>query len=306
VIGRVDTAAALEWVRSAVPSAREVVLDRDRPWAAMYRVPTLEGQLWFKACGEVQAFEPRLTSELATRWPDRVVRVLAHDAERRWLLTADAGSDVGVAGNPPELWLRILPRYAELQIGEVEHVDAHLEGGVPDMRLETLPGRFDQLVARELPFDADEVARLRSFAPHFADLCRQLAAEHPVHSIQHDDLHMRSLFQDGDTLRILDWGDSSIAHPFGSLVVTFRFLEELNGLPPAHPWFDRLRDAYLEPWGRGFEATFDLAIRVAMLAQLCSWLRHRDAMPEEARVGFDQQFRIVLRRALARVVDRVV
>lgn len=306
MIAPVDTEAAFDWVRSAAPTAREMVLDRERPWAAMYRVATADGQLWFKACSEVQAFEPRLTAKLATRWPDRVVRVLAHDAPRRWLLTADAGNDVGLAGNPPELWLRILPRYAELQIGEADNIEAHLEGGVPDMRLAALPGRFDQFVARELPFEPGEVARLRSFAPRFAELGRQLAAEHPVSSIQHDDLHMRSLFQDGETLRILDWGDSSIAHPFGSLVVTFRFLEELNGLAPSDPWFERLRDAYLEPWGRGLEATFDLAMRVAMLAQLCSWLRHRDAMPDEARVGFDKQYAIVMRRALARVVDRVV
>jgi hypothetical protein len=306
VIGRVDTTAALEWIRSAVPEAGEMVLDRERPWAAIYRIPTPDGQLWFKACSETQAFEPRLTAELASRWPDRLVRVLSHDPERRWLLTADAGDDVGQAGNPPELWLRILPRYAELQIGEVQRVEEHLQAGVPDMRLETLPGRFAALVERDLPFEPDEVARLRQFEPRFAELCAQLTAEHPVYSIQHDDLHMRSLFQDGETLRILDWGDSSIAHPFGSLVVTFRFLEELNGLPPSDPWFDKLRDAYLEPWGRGLTATFDLAMRVAMLAQLCSWLRHRDAMPDEARVGFDKQYSIVLRRALARVVDRVV
>ena len=306
MIGQVDTAVALEWIQSAVPSATELVLERERPWAAIYRVPTRGGLLWFKVCSEVQAFEPRLSAELASRWPDRVVRVLAHDADRRWLLTADAGDDIGKAGNPPELWLRILPRYAELQIGETQHVVAHLEAGVPDMRLETLPGRFDQFVARDLPFAPREVARLRAFAPHFAVLCRQLAATLPIHSIQHDDLHMRSVFQDGHTLRILDWGDSSIAHPFASLVVTFRFLEELNGLSPTDPWFDRLRDAYLEPWGRRLEGTFDLAMRVGMLAQLASWLRHRDAMPDDARVAFDKQYTIVFRRALARVVDRVV
>ena len=35
--------------------------------------------------------------------------------------------------------------------------------------------------------------------------------------------------------RVLDWGDASISHPFASLVVTFRFLEEVTGLPPGDP-----------------------------------------------------------------------
>jgi aminoglycoside phosphotransferase (APT) family kinase protein len=163
--------------------------------------------------------------------------------------------------------------------------------------------RFGELLRREdLPFGAGEMERLRMFAPRFAELCHELATRHPVHSIQHDDLHHRSLFQDGTSLRILDWGDSSIAHPFASLVVTFRFLEEFNGLSPTDPWFARLRDAYLEPWGSDLVETFDLAMRVGMVAQLCAWLRHRDAMDEEARRAFDQQFGIVLRRALARAV----
>ena len=50
-------------------------------------------------------------------------------------------------------------------------------------------------------------------------------------------------------LRVLDWGDASIGHPFFSLFETFRFLVELNRIPPGDRWFARLTDAYLEPWG---------------------------------------------------------
>jgi hypothetical protein len=305
VIGPVDTAAALEWIRTVAPTAKEMVLERERAWAAIYRVPTTGAEVWFKACSPVQAFEPRLTAELAARWPDRVVRVLAHDAARRWLLTADAGRSVDSAGNLPQIWLRALPLYAELQMGEVQHVEAHLAHDVPDRRTETLPATFEELVHRrhELPLEPNEMERLRGFLPRFAEMCRRLADAHPVHSVQHDDLHHRSVYLDGPAIRILDWGDASIAHPFASLVVTFRFLEERNGLAPDDPWFDRLRDAYLEPWGRGLAETFDLAMRVGMVAQLSAWLRHRDAMSPDDRRAFDGQFAIILRRALAHAIS---
>ena len=307
MIEGLDLVAAEAWIRAVVQPSGPIVLERERAWATILRIPLADGQAWFKACGVAQAFEPRLTAELAARWPDRIVRVLAHDPDRAWLLTADAGQPVSIAGNPPEVWLRALPAYAELQIGEVEHVDEHLAHGVQDLRIAALPGRFDDLLRREdLPLEPEEMERLRRFAPRFAELCERLAADHPVRSIQHDDLHMRSLFDDGTSLRILDWGDASIGHPFASLVTTFRFLEELNGLAPADPWFERLRDAYLEPWGRGLARTFELAMRVGMVAQLCAWLRHRDAMPEAAAHTFDQQFAIVLRRALSRAVDPVI
>ena len=307
MIEGLDLAAAEAWIRAVVQPTGPIVLERERSWATIVRVPLAKGQAWFKACGVVQAFEPWLTAQLAARWPDRVVHVLAHDPERAWLLTADAGQPVSTAGNPPDVWLRALPTYAELQLGEAERVQDHLAHGVQDLRVAALPARFDDLLRRkDLPLEAGEMDRLRRFAPRFVELCERLAAEHAVQSIQHDDLHMRSLFDDGTTLRILDWGDASIGHPFASLVTTFRFLEEFNGLTPDDPWFARLRDAYLEPWGRGLLRTFELATRVGMLAQLCAWLRHRDAMPDDAARTFDQQFAIVLRRALARVVEPVI
>ena len=52
--------------------------------------------------------------------------MLAHDEQRSWLLLADAGRPVGDFGNPPETWLTMLPRYAELQRGEVAYVADHV------------------------------------------------------------------------------------------------------------------------------------------------------------------------------------
>jgi hypothetical protein len=80
-----------------------------------------------------------------------------------------------------------------------------------------------------------------------------------------------SLYVRGKQLRLLDWGDASISHPFASLVVMFRFLEEITKLPPDDPWFARLRDAYLEPWGRGLVGAFALAIRVGTFAHSIGW-----------------------------------
>jgi aminoglycoside phosphotransferase (APT) family kinase protein len=126
-----------------------------------------------------------------------------------------------------------LPRYAELQRGEAAHTLEHLAHAVPDLRLATLPARYEDLLRHELPLEDDELRRLRRFATHFADLCGDLAAQNIPETVQHDDLHMANVYTDGEHLRLLDWGDASIAHPFASLVVTFRFLEEVNHLPPA-------------------------------------------------------------------------
>jgi Phosphotransferase enzyme family len=295
----VDRAAAENWIRAHVEPVGTIETAHERPWATVLRVPLADGVAWFKACAPVQAFEPRLSRELFARWPDRVAEVLGQDEGRAWLLLADAGTPVGAFGNPPEAWLTVLPLYAELQRGEAERANDHLAHGVPDLRVETLPARFEELLQLALPLDRDEIEGLKRFAPRFAELCVELAAGGVPKTIQHDDLHMANLYAAGDRLRVLDWGDSSISHPYASLVVTFRFLEQTNKLPPVDPWFARLRDAYLEPWGSGLADVFPLAIRVGAFAHTFAWARQRDHLPKEALPDFDRGFSNVLRRALA-------
>jgi hypothetical protein len=295
----VDLGALEGWIRSYVAPVGPVEVAHRRPWATVFRVPLADGVAWFKACAPVQAFEPRLTGELFARWPDRVSEVLAHDEERAWLLLADAGTPVGAFGNPPDAWLAALPSYAELQRGEAERASDHLAHGVPDLRVATLPGRFDDLLRRNLPLEPTEIDRLRRFAPQFAMLCEELASQGVPETIQHDDLHHANLYAQDGRLRVLDWGDSSISHPFASLVVTFRFLEEVTRLGPGDPWFGRLRDAYLEPWGRDLTDAFALAMQVGAFAHAFAWARQRDHLPEQARDEFDERFPIVLRRALS-------
>ena len=297
-----DRAAAEDWIRARVEPVGAIETAHERPWATVLRVPHADGVAWFKACAPVQAFEPRLTAGLSARWPDRVAEVLGYDDERAWLLLADAGTPIGAFGNPPEAWLVALPLYAELQRGEAVRAHEHLTHQVPDLRVATLPARYGDLLERNLPLESDEIGRLRSFAPRFGELCGELAAHDVPETLQHDDLHMANVYAQGDRLRLLDWGDASISHPFASLVVTFRFLEERNKLPPEDPWFGRLRDAYLEPWGRSLAGAFALAIRVGTFAHTFAWARQRDHLPEEARPEFDKGFSIVLRRAVAQTL----
>ena len=112
----------------------------------------------------------------------------------------------------------MLPKYAELQRGEAAQAHEHLAHGVPDLRVATLPARYEDLLRRELPLESDEIERLRAFSPRFSELCDELAARGVPETVQHDDLHMANVYAQGEQLRVLDWGDASISHPFASLV----------------------------------------------------------------------------------------
>jgi hypothetical protein len=298
----IDPLAVEEWISVHAEPVGTIETVHERPWATVLRVPLADGVAWFKACAPVQGFEPRLTAELFARWPDRVPEVLGWDEERGWLLLQDAGKPVAVFGNPPEAWLIALPLYAELQHGEAAHLRDHLAHRVPDLRLAALPARYEELLELDLPLERDEIRRLRDFAPRFTELCDELSAYDVPETIQHDDLHHANLYVRGGRIRVLDWGDASISHPFASLVVTFRFLEERTKLGPGDPWFARLRDAYLEPWGRGLGDAFALAIRVGTFARPIAYIRQRAALQQEERPLFDTDFSVVLLRAVARTL----
>jgi len=267
------------WVREHVQPAGAIELVRKRPWSSVYRVPVEGGAVWFKACNEVQAFEPRLSAELFDRRADLVGEVLAYDEAHAWLLLADAGDLIGPETEP---WLELLPRYAELQRGEAEHAAQHMRNGVPDLTVATLPERYAKLLGRDLPIDLHPLEELEH-------LCAELTAAGLPETIQHDDLHRKNVYERNGHLRLLDWGDSSVSHPFFSLVVTFRFLDESA----------RLKDAYLEPWGPGLKEVLELALRVGAVAHAIAWARQRDFLAPAQRKEFDGTFAEVLRGALS-------
>ena len=272
------TPDAERWLRERVQPAGAIELAHERPWSTVYRVPVEGGVVWFKACNEVQAFEPRLSAELHSRWPGLVGEVLAYDEGNAWLLLADAGDLIGPATEP---WLELLPRYAELQRGEAEHASEHLANRVPGLAVATLPERYAELLEHDLPVELPRET-------HFEQLCDELAAAGLPETIQHDDLHRNNVYERNGRLRLLDWGDSSVSHPFFSLVVTFRLVAESS----------RLRDAYLEPWGAGLEQVFELALRVGAVAYAIAWARQRDFLGPAERQAFDAPFADVLRMAL--------
>jgi hypothetical protein len=284
---------AEEWIGAHCTPVGPGEVVRDRVWATTTRIPTADGPVWFKASARSHGYESELVATLARCRPGLLPRVLACDPARGWLLTADAGTSFRELGNPPELWLRLLPRYAELQR------EAVVPDAVPDRTLPRWPELFSELAASRLPLERAEAERLRAYGPRFAALCEELAGHSLPPAVQHDDLHDTNAFVDGDRLRIVDWGDASLSHPFVSLVVTFRFLEERNGLEPADPWFATLRDAYLEPWGTGLAVAFELAQRLGRFAHAFGWLSLLRLLPPDQRPAYNVPFRTVLLRALS-------
>ena len=267
-------------------------------WATALRVPTSDGVAWFKACLPELAFEREVLALLAVRRPDLVPRVVAADAERSWLLLDDAGVRLRELESSPghvERWAVALARYAELQRAAAPDADAFADAGTIDRRGSLLFDQFDALLDYDYGLEVDELARLRALRPKLEADAERLAELGLPDSIQHDDLHDHNIFVRGDEYRIIDWGDSCVAHPFHSLAVALAVVEHRLGADAVEP----VRAAYVDAWSvAATSEQLEAAFRLGYVSGTLKWHEVRNLVPDKTRDGFDDGLPLRLRKVL--------
>jgi len=257
---------ATSWIDRQVERTGEVELERTRPWAAVARVPTADGLLWFKESPPAHAFEPALTALLARLRPDAVPDVVA--AEGTLMLTRDVGPrlrEVLDAGATEPRWEDTLALWAELNIEVVALVDDALAVGTPDEQPERLPALYEELAGRDELYDSvvHAAAALEDGLPP---------------TVAHQEAHDGNVFvRDGRPV-LIDWAESSVTHPFVGPLLALRSATERYGYEPGSREVKRLRDAYLEPFTRfappaELRASFAHAYFLAPIGRARVWQR---------------------------------
>jgi hypothetical protein len=274
-------ARAEAWIGEQVEPLGDTEEVKLRPWSAVLRTPTSDGDVYFKANLPALANEPELTRLLHRLDPAHVLPVLAEEPDEGWMLQADGGPTMrSRLGGVDDLvrWERMLARYAELQVRASGHVEELLAAGAPDRRLAELPRLFEWLAGAEL----------RALVPRLAARCTELDTYGLPASIDHSDLHSGNVLAPGDGYVFFDWHEGAVTHPFFSMVVATRWLEQHHAVNAGSAEEARLHDAYLAPWA-GFSATaslraaLDLALRIGPLTRALGWMRVLEGLPPPDR-----------------------
>lgn len=292
-----ETAVAwldVQLAAAGIERTGEVEQPHLRPWANVLRAPTDHGPVWLKAAGSGTAAEIGLYELLARVAPGAVLAPIALDLQRAWIVLPDGGPSLGERFGKPgqhsadlvEVMLKVLPQYAQFQRDVSGEVQRMLAVGVPDMRAEVMPARFDQALAfvtddverRHSFADRTTIGRLGDFRDTYLSWCLRLAEAPGCASLDHNDLHPWNVLGqvDGSPARFYDWGDAVLAHPFASMLVALGVMQQY--LPAHDPHLALLRDAYLDVFsdlGSHSElvATLELACRVAKVARALTWVR---------------------------------
>ncbi len=237
------------FIASHVEVTGEIEQPHVRPWATVLRVPTAEGVCWFKASRAAFAHEGRVLEVLRPLAPSLLPEVIAATSEG-WLLLADAGER---AREHPVDWPAMLRRYARLQQRSADATARLLEAGAYDNRPERVVERIEALTTW-LPASVER--RLRARLPAVEERLEELAASRLPATVDHGDLHDGNVFTRDGVVRLLDWGDSAVAHPFFSLTTA-----EPEEVSP-----------YLDAW-KGAAPREELAREAALVMELRFLLR---------------------------------
>jgi hypothetical protein len=225
-------------------------------WATVLRVPTPEGNVFFKAVSPAYNFEIRLTEYLAQKWPSIAPRLLASDSNHGWILMRDGGSRLReLLQTEPDMghWESVLSLYAHFQQETMHHFPKLIELGIPDRQSDVLIDRFNQFLAHPERLVCDElsqadVERLLQSRKPIEDCIGELADLEIEVSLDHGDFHDGNIFVNNSDYVFFDWGDAGLTHPFFSLRTAFVSMENSLGFEEDDPIFDRLSDHYLQEW----------------------------------------------------------
>jgi hypothetical protein len=234
--GWFDTACA--WIVDALRTAGLAApssIRQIRTWASscVLEIATPQSKHYFKALPESGRVEHAVTQFLGGHFPHSVPRLIAVDADRRWLLLdACAGRKLEVIDNI-DRWARAARHYGELQVACMSRVCDLEHACCPRRELELLPAAVSGQLGERIP--------------NLAERCAELRACGIPDSIEHGDLWPGNIFVDAHDSAIIDWEDVGIAHPFLSIAPLIVGLGHAGLASPEN--VERLEREYVSAFG---------------------------------------------------------
>jgi hypothetical protein len=233
---------------------------------------------------EGTAFEISLYDLLLRVAPDHILRPIASDRERGWLLLPDGGpslADRFTGDALVEAMVAALPQYASVQIDLSQTSSTLLDLGLADLRAHLLPDRYRQALLRHEGTVTGEF--LSRMEPDYLTWCEVVSGSPLPATLDHNDLHPWNILgveaapDRGRTPAIIyDWGDSVVADPLGSAAIPISRVRKMVGVDEASPEARRMRDAYLEPFtgmapSSDLLELFDASCRLAKATRAAVW-----------------------------------
>ncbi len=222
---------------------------------SLIRFATAQQPVWFKAVGEPNLHEYRISQALARLLPDFVPTILGIRPEWHGWLMSDGGGATLNETLDPSAWQTAVTTLADLQIASIGMTEDLLEAGCRDLGLATLMKLVDPFIdtMAELMKQQTKVPPTILTRQELSDLAATL--KNALCSLQslgipgtlgHSDFNPGNILVGSERCVFIDWAEAHVSHPF----LTFEYL--ISHLRKDYPtltrYEDAIRQSYAQRW----------------------------------------------------------
>jgi hypothetical protein len=210
------------------------------PWSYVARFATSDGYIYLKHTPELLAMEATITQILHDQFHASVPTIIAHNTELHCFLMKDAGKplrEILKQQFEAGLICKAIDQFTSIQLDVTDHVSIFLDIGVPDWRLDKLPGLYNQLLLQQEILMEDglseiEISELKKLFPKVSNLCKKLSDYSIKQTIVQCDFHDNNILIDeiSQEITFIDLGEIVVSHPFFSLVGCLRQMKKHHAL----------------------------------------------------------------------------
>lgn len=222
------------------------------PWSYVARFETSDGYIYLKHTPELFALEPQIIQILHEQFHASVPTVIANNAALNCFLMKDAGRSLRAILKEKfdaALLCRAIEQFTSLQDAVSDRVDVFLDIGVPDYRLDKLPGLYQALISQhdlliEDGLSEAEISQLEALLPKVSHLCKKLSDYSIKQTLVQPDFNDNNTLIDDTSQKItlIDLGEIVISHPFFSLLNCLEQIKKHHGLAEGDDAYLKVKD----------------------------------------------------------------
>ena len=295
---------ASDWMVREMVAAGQIVHTAPRPhylWdvSAVLRAGSDSGDVYLKCSSDVFRHEAAVTYALSSHLPQLVTEVLSIDAAEGWMLMKNLGA-LELGDQDQSLWGLGLEALAAIQQSWLAKPPDTATMNLPVRALVTLALETEALCDDDdlmASLEEDLRAEWRTTVPALVDACLRLDEIGPWPTIVHGDFHPWNVVYGPKGVRVFDWTDAALSHPFVD-VATYVHRAETASIRR------ELLETYLAAW-RGqlppdlLSEAGDLALVVGALYQVQTYRTILPTLsPGNQLAGADIDW---MRRSIARL-----
>lgn len=229
----------IEWAKKALKKTDiNFTVVVETPWSNVLKISTLECSVYLKQTPPELFIEVEIIQKIRELCGIiDIPEVIAANKNLHCFLMKECG-DVSLRTLFDEnfnvdLLVQGLQVYIKMQRATVPHVNAFLQVGVPDWRLEHFPELYNALISNEEflkshELETAQIKILQKAVRKVETLCQELSNYKIPECLTHSDFHENNMLFSNTTkkISIIDLGETAINHPLFSLAAFLKIPHE--------------------------------------------------------------------------------